>query len=394
MADSGISSRRFYDLDALRGLAMFLGIVLHSSVFVIEDTPRVWPIHDPAATGDPTYSLVIEIIHGFRMPVFFLLSGFFTALLWQRRGIRSTAIQRLRRIGIPLAVGCLTVVPLSIWLFAVASDYREPYNFSLWLLPLVWVQKMAHLWFLWYLLLIIGCFVLATRMGLQFRHPLVWWLVIPLSMLISLVFVQPLFGADNATGSVPDPAVIMYYACFFVFGVFLYRMDFEIRRWWTLALLPAAVAFVAGLHFLEQYLAEFQGNVPLGEGASNHQRAVPDAFMFEHPLTLASTLIETACAWLMCFGLMGAFRWLASRESFAVRYFSDASYWIYLMHLPLVVAGQLLVLHWPIHYHLKFLLVCVGVSLILLVTYQFGVRYTMIGRMLNGPRTRRQPKPA
>ena len=112
--------------------------------------------------------------------------------------------------------------------------------------------------------------------------------------------------------------------------------------------------------------------------------------MSTNRLTLASALIESACAWLVCFGLMGLFRWIASRERFAIRYFSDASYWIYLLvHLPLVIAGQMLVVEWPIHYHLKFLLVFGVVTLVLFATYQYGVRYTVIGRMLNGPRTRR-----
>ena len=76
--------------------------------------------------------------------------------------------------------------------------------------------------------------------------------------------------------------------------------------------------------------------------------------MFKNPLTLASALIEAVCAWLMCFGLMGLFRWAASRESFAVRYLSDASYWMYLVHLPLVMVAQYLTLKLPIHYHFKF----------------------------------------
>lgn len=107
--------------------------------------------------------------------------------------------------------------------------------------------------------------------------------------------------------------------------------------------------------------------------------------MFENPLTLVSTLVEAACAWLMCFGLMGLFRWVASRASFTVLYFSDASYWTYLVHLPLVIAGQLMVVGMPVHYHFKFLIVCAGVTLIVLATYQFAVRYTIIGRTLNGP---------
>lgn len=175
LSSTDASPRRFYDLDALRAVAMFLGIVLHSAFIVLPEAQPLrdnWPIYDPTVGDDPTYYLVIEIIHGFRMPVFFLLSGFFTALVWQRRGLQAMAHQRLRRVGIPFVVACLTVLPVSIWLLASAAGYREPYDFPLWVLPLAWAFSLGHLWFLWYLLLMVGCFVLAARMGLQFRHPI------------------------------------------------------------------------------------------------------------------------------------------------------------------------------------------------------------------------------
>ena len=378
-AGAGGQSQRFYDLDALRAVAMFLGIVLHAGVFVLPEMFPAWPVYDAAASGDPTYKLVIETIHGFRMPVFFLLSGFFTALLWQRRGLRALGMQRLTRVGIPLAVACFTVLPLSIWLLAAAGGYREPYDFPFWALPLLWLFNLGHLWFLWYLLLMAGAFLLAARLGLQFRHPAAWWLTIPISMAVSLLMVEPIYGADNPMGIIPNPAVIVYYACFFLFGVFFYQRGFTVRRWWTIALLPAAAAFYVGFRLLDQYLAAFEG-------------PAPNAYMFKHPLTLASALIEAVCAWLMCFGLMGLFRWAASRESFTVRYFSDASYWMYLAHLPLVITAQYLTLYLPLHYHIKFLIVCATVSAVLVATYQLGVRYTFIGRALNGPRSRRQPE--
>ena len=59
----------------------------------------------------------------------------------------------------------------------------------------------------------------------------------------------------------------------------------------------------------------------------------------------------------MCFGSMGLFRWIAARERFWVRYLSDASYWLYLTHLPLVIAAQILVVTWSMSIHLKFLLI-------------------------------------
>ena len=46
-----------------------------------------------------------------------------------------------------------------------------------------------------------------------------------------------------------------------------------------------------------------------------------------------------------------------------------------------------------ISYHLKYILTCAGVTAVLLVTYQLFIRYTFIGNVLNGPRTRRGPQP-
>ena len=71
-----------------------------------------------------------------------------------------------------------------------------------------------------------------------------------------------------------------------------------------------------------------------------------------------------------------------------MRYASDSSYWLYLWHLPLVAACQILVSGWPINVHLKFFLILATAIAILLVVYQLAVRYTWVGAMLNGPRPR------
>ena len=87
---------------------------------------------------------------------------------------------------------------------------------------------------------------------------------------------------------------------------------------------------------------------------------------------------------------MGLFRLIAARERSWVRYLSDASYWLYLWHLALIVIAFELLVDWQISVHLKFTGMVVGVTVILLAVYQFGVRYTPIGTMLNGKRTRRR----
>ena len=334
---------------------MLLGIVLHASLFLI---PVGWVGQDPWAKSIPVeenpYAYLFAAIHGFRMPVFFLLSGFFTAMLWQRRGLGELINHRLKRIGLPLAIGAFTIVPLNalIW---TGEEFQ-----SIWWL-FAWLGGFSHLWFLWMLLWLAAVFVGAARVGLTFTHPIVWWLAVPLSLLPQLLMTEPTFGPDTSAGLIPHPVVLGYYALFFVIGAHLYQRGVAMQREWTYALAPALLlAFPVGI-------------ATVGE---------------EMPLSarMVSDVMQAAYAWLMCFGLMGLFRLHASEERYWVRYVSDSSYWLYLWHLPLVAASQLLVSGWPLNPHLKFALILAAVVAVLLGVYQLAVRYTWVGAMLNGPR--------
>ena len=355
---------RHHELDALRATAMLLGIVLHAFLFLI---PIGWVGQDPWAKSVPIeqnpYIYLLALIHGFRMPVFFMLSGFFTAMLWQRRGLRELAAHRLQRIGLPLAIGAFTIVPLNalIWMSDKVIYTGEEFQPIWWLFA--WLGGFSHLWFLWMLLWLMAAFIGAARLGVTFSHPIVWWLAVPLSLLPQLLMHEPTFGPNTSDELVFDPIVLFYYALFFVVGAMLYQRRVPMRREWAFALLPALfVAYPVGV-------------VALGEGLPETARAVSD-------------VMQAAYAWLMCFGLIGLFRLAASKERSWVRYMSDASYWLYLWHLPLVAASQLLLHGWPISVHLKFVLIFAAAVAILLVVYQLGVRYTWVGAMLNGPRAR------
>jgi len=93
----------------------------------------------------------------------------------------------------------------------------------------------------------------------------------------------------------------------------------------------------------------------------------------------------------MTFGLMGLFRRVLSGESKLLRYVSDSSYWLYVAHLPLVIAAQAYLREWPQAAVANFILVCIVICGFLLLTYEYLVRYTPIGTLLNGPR-KRPPK--
>jgi surface polysaccharide O-acyltransferase-like enzyme len=88
---------------------MLLGIVLHSALAY---TGGPWVVSDSA--GGPVMAGIVEFIHGFRMPLFFIVSGYFTQMLLTRRGLGAMVRHRLGRIGLPLLLGMVTIVPL-VW---------------------------------------------------------------------------------------------------------------------------------------------------------------------------------------------------------------------------------------------------------------------------------------
>jgi hypothetical protein len=232
-----------------------------------------------------------------------------------------------------------------------------------------------HLWFLWFLCWLVPIFAVyaCVAHALKFKG-LPGWLVVsparlfwllPLTMVPQLFMgaIIPSFGPDTSVGLIPQPHILLYYGVFFGFGVLYFDCDdaaARLGRWWYLSL-PLAV-FIA---------------LPAGV-----------AFSFVTPNRLIAAVAQVIYVWAMTFGMIGLFRKFMNSESKTMRYISDSSYWLYVAHLPLVIFVQGLVRDWAMSPFLKFTLVC-GVSTgILLLTYQTLVRYTWLGSLLNGPRTR------
>ena len=492
MTDNASKPRRLNDLDALRGFAMLLGIALHAALSFL---PGFWAVQDSRASFDGLYDELLHAIHGFRMPLFFLLSGFFTTMLWKRRGLGALVSHRARRIAVPLAIGVITIIPLmnvvidravddavtdsgDIWtavfvgneatverlldsgfdvnarqsgdrttalhltvltndfdmaelligrgaeIDARSGDGSTPLSWAIYfgrsdMADLLvaegaedmfrpaggewadveffgegaefvedidtvgiesWVASFHHLWFLWFLLWLVAGFALVAfaveRIGGagdgRWSSRLMWALI-PLALVPQLMMGNggeyPAFGPDTSTGLVPLWHVLGYYAVFFAFGALLWdrtaadgtpMVERMSRRWGVI--LPLTVVVV----------------LPLALGAT---------FADDRDWGFAS-ILQVTYTWGMIVGLMGLFRVLLSKERRGVRYLSDSSYWLYVAHLPLVISLQSLIRTWDLPAAVKFWGMVVVASAILLGTYQLFVRYTPIGTMLNGARTR------
>ena len=485
-------SKRWHDLDALRGFAMLLGIVLHAAMSFLGG---VWSVNDIRAGNDFFWWIYLGI-HGFRMQLFFLLSGFFTSMIWEKRGLNELIWHRFKRIFLPLLICFVTIIPLMNWvseeaaeseyektqniwtpillenvkgvekvistgadinvrgddaytplhlasllgnyeivevlleagaepdplntrdetplIIAVfagssksaeilvdfgAKDIREPgqdWNDLFWFNwagnkqedsennkdKMPWLNQFHHLWFLWFLCWMVAGFCIAsvvfqtmkplTRNIPDFKRHIIW-LLLPASLFLQLKMDDEYFGPDTSTELFPPAHLLIYYGLFFAFGSITFGMktrksepliDHLGKRWYVI--LPITVI----------------GILPAGLGET-----------FESNSWFIDSLLQVVYAWGMSIGLIGLFRKLFINKRNSVRYLSDASYWMYITHLPLVIATQWLFRDWEIFSFLKFLLICILVSPILLASYQLFVRYTPIGTLLNGKRKREPENP-
>ncbi|MEO2018734.1 MAG: acyltransferase family protein [Fuerstiella sp.] len=115
---------RRHDLDALRAIAMLLGIVLHGALAYMPIPEAVWPVQD--VHQSKAYAIFLAAVHGFRMPLFFLISGFFTAMLWRKRGLAALVKHRGNRILKPMLISMLTIMPV-VWIAGeVAKEGAAP----------------------------------------------------------------------------------------------------------------------------------------------------------------------------------------------------------------------------------------------------------------------------
>lgn len=89
-------------MDNLRAIAMLAGIFFHAAIAYSPMMENLW------LGADPQTSLSIEYVawfsHLFRMPLFFLIAGFFAAFMISKRGYAGFLKNRALRIALPFII--------------------------------------------------------------------------------------------------------------------------------------------------------------------------------------------------------------------------------------------------------------------------------------------------
>ena len=145
---------RIHGLDALRAILMILGVVIHT---VLSYMPFPWPYLDEGANSI-FLGGIPDFIHTFRMPAFFLLSGFFGALLWKKRGPKGMVKNRFQRLVLPFFIFLVILWPIQVYLYIYASKFRmgalSPLSVDETIKIIFPPRDTMHLWFLYYLIIV------------------------------------------------------------------------------------------------------------------------------------------------------------------------------------------------------------------------------------------------
>lgn len=319
--------QREYFLDSIRAWLMLLGIPFHISLIYSSHTWHVNSI-------EPSWWLTLfnDFIHSFRMQVFFVISGYFSYMLFLRYPMKRWWKVRVERVGIPMLTAIpLLTLPQFIMLQYVKGKadnwqnltFYEKYN------TLVW-DLVSHLWFLLVLVVMttVSLWVFSKLRRYLSRHheshfPGVTWAKLSLIFLVLGIT----YGAIRRILFIVYPPVLsdglfnfvvmqtLFYIPFFMLGA----LAFISPKLKALFTTPSPWCAVGSTLAFAAYLL----NQRYGSG---------DAWMYE----TESVITMLLGLWMVNVVFALGHR-LLNFKSTRVTYFVNASLFIYLVHHPLTL---------------------------------------------------------
>lgn len=379
---------RLDHLDAARAFALLLGVVFHAS---LSFSPFFmgWAVQDISTS--PRVADFFLVSHSFRMALFFLLAGFFSQGMLRRQGLDGFLRSRAVRIGGPFVVGWFLLRPLLVsgWIMGAAS-LRGDYDFragiragfaTLHQLP-AGLFTGSHLWFLYYLLLVTGIALLLRPFVPAMLRPRLdaaagwlarsgWALPVLILPTAAALWGMRYWGLDTPDQSLrPHLPVLAVYGGFFALGWMFGRQPPEVIAAFGRITVTRVLLLATGLTGTLKFSAI------QADPGHPHFTAAHVGF----------TLGYATLMWTLVALTLGVFRRWCSRPQPVVRYLADSSYWMYLIHLPVVVWLQVAVAEVPLPWSLKLVFVSGTTIALALLTYDLFVRSTWLGQILNGRR--------
>ncbi len=356
---------RIYFLDAMRSVLMTLGVILHSAN-VFSDT--TWAIQNTETSE--LFAHFVTFIHYFRMPAFFIVSGFFCHMTISRYGYKKFLSVRIPRIVIPLVVTAITLNTLqNMFVMNDQTGQFSLFDIHYWLEG-KWV---SHLWFLNCL---IYYFLAAALLHAYLPNILpksarllsatiirsngYYLLVFPLLsiLFIKISYITTILPENYYDFSVSDS---IKFSIYFIFGALL---SFNRKILQEFIKPKISCTFIIILICLS-LLAYSQVN---------------DSKFVEF-------YINNLITWILCLVCFYLFQKFFNKESPFFNYFSGASYTIYLFHHFFVIFYGLILISLDLNIIIKFIfLITFTFITTTLIHHYLILRIPVMRYLFNGKR--------
>ncbi len=379
---------RFHYLDNLRALAMLAGIFFHTALAHVSAVDLVWFSAHPEKSE--VLSFLVWFSHLFRMPIFFLIAGFFCVFLLEKRGLTGLLVNRARRVALPFIIFwpliVLSFYAIIVWAISnpyVTSSIIE-YFFLLGQNPDIEPPPMSttHLWFLYYLCMFYLVFAIGWKLGIfggawlkRLANPK--FVVFGLPLLVALSLIVNFAPHPAPEHLVPELWAFGFFGVFFIVGAALFYEESLIDR------LAPYCPWLGGIS-LVAYVVVYN-NFPVVDARSTEifleQFFQGVTITWQH---VVMAMLESLIAVYMTVVCLVAGKLVLNRHNAIMRFISDSSYWIYLMHLPFLIFIQLFLMQFHLTAWGNFLLSSAATLFVGATSYLIFVRWTPIGWMLNG----------
>lgn len=360
---------RFHSLDFLRAFALLMGVLLHVLMLFLE----------PFDGSEPRLgaSVIFIWIHTWRMPLFMLLAGFFTALSLAKRDVGNYALNRLIRLGAPI---------LLLWSVIPAIDEEATELFKIpelisWLFNDVpFTLRLDHLWFLYYLLLFYGILLLLESITpkifsfiadyqLSLTRIILLWL--PILILLS-PFNKPtggILGEIPTTFGEVKLGSMLFMASFFIIGIQIHKssqfLEYLQRvQFWLPSLIVSSL-------------------IPIGLLGWGGFKDEPFAFSGSLEMWIVNGLAGSA-ALLLVLSIMGFAMHKISSSSRTLRWLVKLSYPIYVFHLMFVISVSGTLMFFGVNDWIVVLLGFASGILFPVIIYYAFISWTPLDWIFNG----------
>lgn len=369
------NSQRLHGLDAYRATLMVLGVVIHTALVY-------------------GMSGVIDSIHTFRMPAFYLLSGYFGALLFYKYGLVIMLKNRIKRLLYPFIVLVFVFFPINTFFWTYLDNFNrgvvEPLvpslNFTL--LKIFPPTDTMHFWFLYHLIFVILIVIGVVKLMERFSYssPNVTkrlkglfergWSFMAFIGLINFLwftlFTWTFIPTD--AGWFPNLIIISYYTLFYSLGWLIFTIKVDLLSFTKNAWLFLVIGLFCSIYYdaFDHLFYDYNDKIgPLLQWKK--------VFWFLVKNLMSS--VALAC-WVR--GLLGIFLKYCSGNNKIWRYVSDSSYWVFIFHITLCPLSYILFSFWQGPTLIKFIVSIPLVFFVCLLSYDGFIRSTFIGKFLNG----------